>query len=130
MGDRGLLARALTNVLSNAMKYSPRHSEIRCAIADRGLDWEVSVRDQGPGIPAEQQSQLFQPFHRLHSGSHPEVHGVGLGLLLVRTVVQRHHGSVRIDSAADAGCAVILTLPKLTTTATMTPIKTSEREAT
>jgi len=130
VGDRGLLARALTNVLSNAMKYSPRHSEIRCAIADRGLDWEVSVRDQGPGIPAEQQSQLFQPFHRLHSGSHPEVHGVGLGLLLVRTVVQRHHGSVRIDSAADAGCAVILTLPKLTTTATMTPIKTSEREAT
>jgi len=71
------------------------------------------VRDQGPGIAAEQQSQLFQPFHRLHRESHPGVHGVGLGLLLVRTVAQRHGGSVEIDSAENAGCTVILLLPKL-----------------
>lgn len=112
-GDRGLLARALTNVLGNALKYSPAGAEIACGIADRGDRWAISVRDQGPGIAAEQQSQLFQPFHRLHRESHPGVHGVGLGLLLVRTVAQRHGGSVEIDSAENAGCTVILLLPKL-----------------
>ena len=74
--------------------------------------WALSVKDHGPGIPPELQSQLFQPFHRLHRESHPEVHGVGLGLLLVRTAVQRHGGTIEIDSAADAGCTVTLVLPQ------------------
>ncbi len=74
----------------------------------------MTVRDQGPGIPAELQSQLFRPFHRLHRESHPEAHGVGLGLLLVRTVAQRHGGTVEIESAAGAGCAVTLVLPQPT----------------
>lgn len=112
MGDRGLLVRALSNVVSNALKYSPPVREVLCRIDERPGCWTVSVRDEGPGIAPELQSQLFLPFHRLHSDAHPDVHGVGLGLLLVRTVVQRHGGSVEIDSAADAGCTVTLVLPK------------------
>jgi len=114
MGDRSLITRALANVLSNALKYSPPDGEVHCAVAERPRHWAVSVRDQGPGIPAELQSQLFQPFHRLHRDTHPQVHGVGLGLLLVRTVVLRHGGTVEIDSAADAGCTVTLVLPRPT----------------
>ncbi|MDM0044802.1 CHASE2 domain-containing protein [Variovorax dokdonensis] len=119
VGDRGLLSRALTNVLSNALKYSPAGTEVDCSIDDRRTHWALTVRDQGPGIPLEQQSQLFQPFHRLHRESHPGVHGVGLGLLLVRTVAQRHGGTVEIESAAGAGCSVILMVPKPTSS----PIK-------
>lgn len=111
-GDAGLLARALGNVVSNALKYSPPVREVLCRITERPGCWTISVRDEGPGIAPELQSQLFLPFHRLHSDAHPDVHGVGLGLLLVRTVVQRHGGSVEIDSAADAGCTVTLVLPK------------------
>ena len=112
MGDRGLLARALSNLVSNALKYSPPVRDVLCRIDERPGFWTVSVRDEGPGIAPELQSQLFVPFHRLHHEAHPGVHGVGLGLLLVRTVVQRHGGSVEVDSAAEAGCTVTLVLPK------------------
>jgi len=112
IADRSLLTRALTNVLSNALKYSPPGADLRCSVHARHGVWAVAVQDNGPGIPPELQSQLFQPFHRLHRESHPEVHGVGLGLLLVRTAVQRHGGTIEIDSAVDAGCTVTLLLPQ------------------
>jgi signal transduction histidine kinase len=109
--DRGLLARAFTNVLSNALKYSPQGTDLACSVQDGEQHWRVAFRDRGPGIPVELQSQLFQPFHRLNQKDYPDVHGVGLGLLLVRTVVQRHGGSIDIDSAEGAGCTVTLVLP-------------------
>ncbi|MET0540931.1 MAG: CHASE2 domain-containing protein [Variovorax sp.] len=114
VGDRGLLTRALTNVLGNALKYSPPGLDLRCHVIERPAHWAIAVQDQGPGIAPELQSQLFHPFHRLHKESHPEVHGVGLGLLLVRTVVQRHGGTIEIDSMENAGCTVTLVLPKPT----------------
>ncbi len=112
VADRSLLTRALTNVLSNALKYSPPGLDLRCHASERPGHWAIAIQDQGPGIPPAMQSQLFQPFHRLHRDSHPEVHGVGLGLLLVRTVVQRHGGTIEIDSEENAGCTVTLVLPK------------------
>jgi signal transduction histidine kinase len=112
IADRNLFTRALTNVLSNALKYSPQGADLECSVQQEERHWRVAFRDQGPGIAVELQSQLFQPFHRLHHEGHPEVHGVGLGLLLVRTVMQRHGGTVEIDSAAGAGCTVTLVLPK------------------
>ncbi|WP_183024252.1 CHASE2 domain-containing protein [Variovorax sp. UMC13] len=112
IADRSLLTRAFTNVLSNALKYSPTGAELDCSVRARENFWAIAVRDHGPGIPPALQSQLFQPFHRLHRETHPEVHGVGLGLLLVRTAVQRHGGTIEIDSAADAGCTVTLVLPR------------------
>lgn len=112
VGDPNLLSRALTNVLGNALKYSPAGSVLHCAITERKAHWGIAIADQGPGIPVELQPQLFQPFHRLHRDSHPEVQGIGLGLLLVRAAVQRHGGSVEIESAKNQGCTVILVLPK------------------
>ena len=114
IADRSLIARALSNIASNAVKYSPHGAQVDCSITQRDGNWCVTVRDQGPGIATELQSSLFQPFQRLHRDSHPDVHGVGLGLLLVRTVAQRHGGSVEIESAAGAGCAVTLLLPQPT----------------
>jgi signal transduction histidine kinase len=114
IADRALLARALTNVLSNALKYSPRGADLECSVRERDRHWRIGFRDHGLGIPLELQSQLFQPFRRLHRKEHPEIHGAGLGLLLTRTVMQRHGGSVEIDSAEGAGCTVTLVLPKPT----------------
>lgn len=112
VADRSLLTRALANVLSNAIKYAPQASAVTCTVAASGRHWAVGVHDNGPGISPAMQSQLFQPFHRLHRDSHPEVHGIGLGLLLVRTAVQRHGGTIEIDSDADAGCRVTLLIPQ------------------
>lgn len=114
IADRNLLNRAFANVLSNALKFSPQGAALECSIREDERHWRIAFQDEGPGIAVELQSQLFQPFHRLHHEGHPEVHGVGLGLLLVRTVVHRHGGTVEIDSAAGTGCTVTLVLPKPT----------------
>lgn len=112
VGDRDLLSRALANLLSNALKFSPIGGKVSCTVAERTLHWTVSVRDDGPGVPIELQPKLFRPFHRLHQDSHPEVPGVGLGLLLVRTTMQRHGGSVEIQSAKGEGFTLTLVFPK------------------
>jgi signal transduction histidine kinase len=114
IADRALLARALTNVLDNALKYSPHGAELECSVREQGRDWRIGFRDHGPGIALTRQDRLFQPFQRLHHKEHPEIPGIGLGLLLVRTVMQRHGGRVEIDSAEGAGCTVTLVLPKPT----------------
>lgn len=111
-GDRGLIGRAISNVLGNAIKFSPAGSTVRCALRCEGAYWVISVRDQGPGIAPELQHKLFQPFKRLHEGSHPDVGGIGLGLALVQAVVQRHGGRVQVDSSGTAGAEFQLWLPR------------------
>lgn len=111
LGDRGQLCRALANVLHNAVKFSPAGTTVQCAIAQRGTHWVVSVRDQGPGIAPQLQGQLFAPFQRLHDRSHPSIGGVGLGLALVHTVVQRHGGTLEVDSDTGRGAEFRLVLP-------------------
>lgn len=111
LGDRSLLCRALANVLNNAVKFSPTGSAVLCAITQRDRHWVVSVRDQGPGIAPELQGQLFAPFQRLHDRSHPAISGVGLGLALVHTVVQRHGGTLEVDSDVNQGAEFRLVLP-------------------
>lgn len=111
MGDRALLARALTNVLHNAVKFSPETGSVRCAIEPLPGQWQVSVRDDGPGIEPAVQNRMFEPFQRLHERSHPAVGGVGLGLALVRTVVLRHGGALDVVSEPGHGAEFRLRLP-------------------
>lgn len=103
VGDRALLSRALANLVHNAVKFSPRCGIVECAIVQSDHHWIVSVRDQGPGIAPEHQRRLFEPFQRLHERSHPCIDGVGLGLALVHTVVQRHGGTLAVSSEAGSG---------------------------
>ena len=111
-GDRTLLRRALANVIHNALKYSPPESQVQCSISARCTHWVVSVRDQGPGIALEQQARLCTPFARLHARSHPGIRGIGLGLALVQTVLQRHGGTLEIDSQPGQGAQFSLVLPQ------------------
>ena len=113
-GDRALICRAITNIVGNAIKFSPPGSTVQCALTLESPYWVISVRDQGPGIAPEQQSHLFQPFKRLHEGSHPGIAGVGLGLALVQTVLQRHGGLVQVRSSSGAGAEFRLLLPQET----------------
>jgi len=111
-GDQGLIRRAIANIVGNAIKFSPSGASVLCTLTTEGRYWVISVRDQGPGIAPEQQGNLFQPFRRLHEGSHPAIAGVGLGLALVQTVVQRHGGTVQVCSSSGAGADFRLLLPK------------------
>jgi signal transduction histidine kinase len=111
MIDRHMFKRALTNLISNAIKFSPEKSLILCAIDPTGDNWNISISDRGAGIPAETLSTLFQPFNRLHSRSHPHIDGTGLGLAFVHSVATRHGGSVHVTSAVNQGSTFYLTIP-------------------
>lgn len=112
LGDAQLLRRAIGNLLGNAIQFSPDGAAIDCALQERDGQWLLSIRDQGPGIAAEQQHRLFQPFNRLHQESHPGVDGIGLGLALVHTVAQRHGGRVLLHSQSGQGATFTLVLPQ------------------
>ena len=116
-GDASLLRRAIVNLIGNAIKYgrpaqpAAGGTRIECTLAARGNAWALSVRDQGPGIPADQQGRLFQAFDRLQNQNNAQTSGVGLGLAFVHTVVMRHGGQIEVASSAGAGSMFTLVLP-------------------
>ena len=109
-GDARLLRRALRNLLENARRYS--QGEVTLAIARQGADNMLSVCDRGPGVPPAQRERIFEPFYRL-PGASERAGGVGLGLALVRSIAQRHGGSVRCTARPDGqpGACFVLRLP-------------------
>jgi PAS domain S-box-containing protein len=109
--DRQLLRQAIMNLISNAMKYTPARGEIRIRItrgAD-GLRWEI--RDSGIGIPPADLSKLFQKFYRAGNAVAVETEGTGLGLYLVRLIIERFGGKVWCESEEGKGSAFTLSLP-------------------
>ncbi|PJX27828.1 hypothetical protein CAP48_01130 [Advenella sp. S44] len=111
-GDQSLLMRCLGNLLENAFKYSPDNTTVTCSVTAAGEFWELSIQDEGCGISAEDQQHLFTPFTRVGSGNQQDPGGLGLGLIFVKTVVTRHHGDIRVQSAPGRGTTFIVRLPK------------------
>lgn len=111
--DRELFARALSNLVGNAIKYSPEGSQVRCGVQAREHFWEVWVQDEGPGIAREAQVHLFRPFYRVQQGIRTQ--GTGLGLPFVKTVAVRHGGQVHLSSDTGQGCRFALLLPRAQT---------------
>lgn len=111
-GDQSLLMRCLGNLLDNAFKYSADNTTVTCSLASAGNFWEVSIHDQGCGISEQDQQHLFTLFTRVGAGREQDPGGLGLGLVFVKTVVTRHHGDVRVQSAPGHGSTFIIRLPK------------------
>jgi PAS domain S-box-containing protein len=108
--DRGRLDQVLTNLLSNALKYSPNGGEIRLHVGRNRDRATVTVSDQGIGIPLSEQRTLFQPFSR-GGAAHGRISGTGLGLYIVRQIVEGHGGTVAIASTPQVGSTFTVTLP-------------------
>ncbi len=111
-GDQSLLMRCLGNLLDNAFKYSADNTTVTCSLASAGDFWEVSIRDEGCGISEQDQQHLFTLFTRVGAAREQDPGGLGLGLVFVKTVVKRHHGDVRVQSAPGHGSTFIIRLPK------------------
>jgi PAS domain S-box-containing protein len=109
MADKRYARQVLTNLLANASKYSPERSVIRVVASPSATMVRISVEDQGPGIPPEQQAGLFERFYRIRTDS--DTPGVGLGLAIAKGIVEAHGGSVGIDSEPGSGTRVWFTLP-------------------
>jgi signal transduction histidine kinase len=107
--DEGLLRHVLTNLLANAVKYSPEGSPVELSIEARGHLAVFTMRDRGIGIPEADAKQLFQAFHRGRNvGSIP---GSGLGMVIVKRCVELHHGKIAFESKEGAGTTFIVALP-------------------
>jgi signal transduction histidine kinase len=108
-GDATLLRQALLNLLSNAIKYTPPGGCIRMRTKASGGECRVTVQDTGPGIAPEDHDRVFQPFVRLTADRSKD--GLGLGLSLVKTIVERHGGCVSLTSRVGEGATFVLRLP-------------------
>lgn len=109
-GDFGLLFRAVSNVLLNAVNYSPENSRISVILQRDGEVLILRVVDQGPGISEEQIKKLFKRFSRL-DGVYQTQDGSGLGLYFVGVTINKHRGSVAVKSDTGQGADFIITLP-------------------
>ena len=112
--DASLLGKAVGNLLSNASRYSPEGAEIRVTAAARGAWAVLTVENTGARIPAEALPHLFEAFYRAEPSRSRATGGSGLGLYLVRMIVERHGGTCRIENSADGVCFTAL-LPRLST---------------
>jgi PAS domain S-box-containing protein len=102
VADRRRLAQALTNLLSNALKFTPPGGRVEVIVQRRGARIEIGVSDTGPGIPPQELSHIFDRFTR-GENINDKVAGTGLGLMIVRQVVEAHGGSVWVDSRVGEG---------------------------
>jgi signal transduction histidine kinase len=110
-GDRDKLTQVLTNLVSNAIKYSPDGGEIALSSAREGDVAHVRVRDHGVGIPPDALENVFERFSRVESGASRYIQGTGLGLPIVRQIVQMHGGRAWAESAMGEGSTFQFTLP-------------------
>jgi two-component system, OmpR family, sensor histidine kinase SenX3 len=120
-GDREQLATALTNLIANALQYSPPRTRVAIAARSAGDSVEVSVTDQGIGIPDADLDRIFERFYRVDPARSRATGGTGLGLSIVKHVVSNHGGEIAVWSLEGAGSTFTLRLPRHQTHLAMHP---------
>jgi len=125
LGDAPQLDRLLLNLLSNAVKFNFDGGNVTVSSRRLDSDIEIVVADTGMGIPIEEQDKLFAPFFRSTMAQERAVPGSGLGLVVVKNIVDRHGGAIKIRSAPGDGTTVRLTLPAAKPTAAQRSVSAS-----
>ncbi len=111
LADADRLQQVLTNLIDNAISFSPPGGRIRVTASRRGDEVRVEVADQGPGVPPEQREKVFERFHQLAPAHNRSRGGTGLGLTIAKHIVERHGGRIWIEEAPGGGALVCFTLP-------------------
>ncbi len=108
--DQLRIEQVLTNLISNALKYSPGGSKVEVVLKPREDELELSVVDHGVGIAENDRARMFEPFRRigLSAGTVP---GVGLGLFVVRKIIDAHRGRIEVESVVGSGSEFRVFLP-------------------
>jgi two-component system phosphate regulon sensor histidine kinase PhoR len=112
-GDPDKLGQVLTNLVDNAIKYSPRGGKVVVTgrVAEGGKAVQISISDEGIGVSPEHLPRLFDRFYRVDNRDNREIGGTGIGLALVKALVEAHHGTVTVDSEVGQGSTFMVTLP-------------------
>ena len=111
LGAASLLDQAIDNLVSNALRYGSPSGVVRIRVVASSSDLEISVADDGPGIPPRHLPRLFERFYRVDTARSRETGGTGLGLAIVKHIAAAHGGNVRAESVQGIGSTFILQLP-------------------
>jgi two-component system sensor histidine kinase SenX3 len=111
LGSEQQLVTAVANLLENAIAYSDEATKVALAARRRSDSWEITVTDQGIGIPPEDLDRVFERFYRVDPARSRETGGTGLGLAIVKHIVNNHGGQVRVWSSPGSGSTFTLELP-------------------
>jgi two-component system phosphate regulon sensor histidine kinase PhoR len=109
--DRNLMEQVLINLVSNAIKYSPKGAETRIRLHQDNGNVRVDVKDTGLGIPREAIPRLFEKFYRVRCDDRKDIIGTGLGLSLVKQIIDVHAGTISVESEHGVGSTFTFTLP-------------------
>jgi len=112
-GDKGRLMQVMSNLMSNAAKFSPDGAPVELSVARSNGDVRVAVRDYGPGIPLEFQDSLFKKFTQADASDVRQKGGTGLGLSITKAIVEAHGGTIGFESEVGEGSTFYFTLPLL-----------------
>lgn len=112
-GEAFRLQQIFNNLISNAVKYTPPDGEVIVSIEDRGATVRISVQDNGIGITPEDQARVFERFYRVRRPETDSIDGTGLGLAIVKSLVEAHHGKIRLESELGKGTTFYVTLPTI-----------------
>jgi signal transduction histidine kinase len=110
-GDKFMLQIALNNLVENAAKYAPRNTVIDVRLQQTGSQLKLIVTDEGPGVPADERERIFLKFYRIGNENTRKAKGSGLGLFLVRRIVQQHGGTIIVKDNVPAGACFEITWP-------------------
>ncbi|MFC1920484.1 PAS domain S-box protein [Chloroflexota bacterium] len=108
--DEGRLEQVLTNLLTNAFKWSPDNSKVIFRARKKDDNLLVEVQDSGPGIANENQDKIFEAYYRVQSNT-PRIGGLGLGLALCKTIIDCHNGTIGVESEEGKGSTFFFTIP-------------------
>jgi PAS domain S-box-containing protein len=112
-GDEARLTQVLSNLLSNAAKFSPENSTVEISVSEQDEDALISVKDNGCGIAEEDHDQIFKKFTQVDSTDTRQIGGTGLGLSISKSIVEQHGGKIDFESDTDKGSTFYFTLPLL-----------------
>ena len=113
VGDADALEQAMLNLINNAVKYSHRNKSVRIRLWTQGDEVLFRVSDRGIGIPEGEQNRIFEKFYRVHMGNEPDTGGAGLGLTVVKHIVEAHRGKIQVESKVGEGSSFSIILPRL-----------------
>jgi signal transduction histidine kinase len=109
--DEDQLKQVWTNLITNSIKFTPNQGKIMIHAYRENKVITVSIIDNGIGIPPEERKDIFNPFHKVDKSRNPQVNGNGLGLSIVKQIVDLHNGRVEVTDGPEGGAAFIVTLP-------------------
>ncbi len=109
--DTQRLQQVLSNLISNAIKYSPNHGHIQITVSRQEKQVRIAVRDQGPGIPLAFQTQIFKKFAQADSSDTRQRGGTGLGLAISKELIEAMHGKLSFSSVYGEGASFYIDLP-------------------